>query len=124
LTFSTTKEQDVGGVEPLADTHPEAPAKKKRRIAMKVNKGFKKDFDLPPSSFTLLNHPPSSQKSTPFKTMIMDWWLQIHTDAKTFEGAAWLVGVHDHLEDEDLHPTDRDYLKELVTWHKEKVSDK
>ena len=111
-------------MEPLTDTHPEAPAKKKRRIATKVNKGFKKDFDLPPSSFTLLNHLPSFQKSTPFKTMIMDWWLQIHTDAKTLEGTAWLVGFYNCLKDEDLYPTDRDYLKELVAWHKEKVSNK
>jgi hypothetical protein len=124
LTFSTTKEQDLAGVEPLPDTRSEAPPKKKRCIATKVNKGFKKDFDVPPSSSTLLNHPPSSQKSTPFKTMIADWWLQTHTDAKTLEGAAWLVGFHDRLEDEDLHPTDKDYLKELVAWHKEKASDK
>ncbi len=93
------------------------PAKKKRRITGKTGKGFKKDFDSPPS--TLLNHPPSSSKCTPFKSMVTDWWLQGHSNAKTLDGAAWLVGFYSRLKEDDLHPLDNGYLEELVTWHEE-----
>lgn len=99
------------------NTLPEPPAKK-RRVTMKANKGFKKDFD--PSPSTLSSHPPSSLKGTPFKSMVADWWLQSHPGAKTLIGAEWLVGFYDRLEEGDLHPIDRAYLKELVEWHKEK----
>ena len=100
------------------DTLPEKPTKKRRRVT--TGKAFKKEFDPPPS--TLLNHPPSTQKSTPFKPMVADWWLQSHADAKTLGGATWLVGFYDRLKDNDLHPIDREYLKELIAWHKEKES--
>jgi hypothetical protein len=102
----------------MGDTMPEHPAKKRRRVTTKAGKAFKKDFDSPPSS--LLNRPPSTQNCTIFKSMVADWWLQSHPDAKTLGGAAWLVGFYDRLKDDDLHPTDRDYLQELVAWHKEK----
>ena len=52
--------------------------------------------------------------------MVADWWLQSHPDVKTLSGAAWLVGFYDQLEEEDLHQIDREYLKELTAWHKEK----
>jgi hypothetical protein len=49
--------------------------------------------------------------------MVSGWWLQSHPDAKTLDGAAWLVGFYERLNDEDLHLTDREYLEELVAWH-------
>jgi hypothetical protein len=52
--------------------------------------------------------------------MISDWWLVSHPDVKTLDGAAWLVGFYDRLKEEDLHVTDREYLAELVAWHREK----
>jgi hypothetical protein len=102
------------------DTLPDHPAKKRRHVTTNAGKAFKKDFDPPPS--TLLNRPPSTQTSAIFKSMVADWWLQCHPDAKTLDGAAWLVGFYDRLKDEDLHPIDREYLQDLVAWHKEKVS--
>lgn len=52
--------------------------------------------------------------------MVSDWWLQNHPDAKTLNGAEWLVGFYDRLKEDDLHVIDREYLTELVTWHAEK----
>ena len=52
--------------------------------------------------------------------MVSEWWLQSHQDVKTLDGAAWLKGFYGRLKEEDLHETDRDYLAELVAWHKEK----
>ena len=100
------------------DTLPEPSGRKRRRITTKASKGFRKDFDRPPS--TLLNRPPSTQKCTPFKAMISDWWLVSHPDVKTLDGAAWLMGFYNRLKEKDLHVTDREYLVELVTWHREK----
>ena len=85
---------------------------------MRASKAFKKDFDPPPS--TLLNCLPLSQKCMPFKSMVSDWWLQSHSDAKTLDGAAWPVGFYKRLKEEDLHEVNREYLRELVTWHKER----
>jgi len=35
------------------------------------------------------------------------------------EGCAeWLVGFYSHLEEDELHPVDRDHLEELTKWHK------
>jgi hypothetical protein len=101
------------------DTLPETPARKKRRITTKVVKDFKKEFDAPPS--TLLNRSPSSQKCTPFRPMVMTWWLQRHPDAKILGGADWLEGLYNRLSD-DLHLLDKEYLNELVIWHGEKES--
>ena len=67
-----------------------------------------------------MDHPPSSPKCTPFKSMVTDWWLQSYSKVKTLNGAAWLMGFHSSLKKDDLHPTDRAYLKELVSWHEEK----
>jgi hypothetical protein len=102
------------------DALPLEPTKKRRRVTTKAGKAFKRDFDPPPS--TLSNRPPSTQKCTPFKSMVADWWLQSHPDAKTLGGATWLVGFYDRLKDLDLHPIDREYLQELVAWHKERES--
>jgi hypothetical protein len=100
------------------DMLPDPRAKKRRRISVKAGKGFKREFDPPPS--TLINRPPSSLKSTPFKLMVADWWQQSHPDVKTLGGAAWLEGFYTRLKEEDLHSIDGEYLKELATWHKEK----
>ena len=96
---------------------PEPPAKK-RRVTTKGSKAFKKEFDPPLS--TLSNHSPSSQKCMPFKSMVSGWWLQSHQDVKTLDGAAWLKGFYDRLKEDDLHLVDREYLKELAVWHKER----
>src|SRR6267154_519050 len=100
------------------DTLLEPPARKRRRVTMKASRGFKKDFDPPPSS--LSNCLPSSHKCPLFKSMVANWWLQGHPDAKTIGGAPWLVGFYDRLHEEDLHMTNSEYLKELLVWHKEK----
>jgi len=99
-------------------TLPEPPPKKRRRVNTKATRAFKKEFDPPPS--TLLDRLPSSQKSTPFKSMVSDWWLESHPEAKTLPGAAWLMGFHKCLKEEDLHLVDREYLRELMVLHKEK----
>ena len=53
--------------------------------------------------------------------MVVDWWLRSHPDSKTLDqGAEWLVGFYDRLEEDELHPADHDYIKELVVWHEEK----
>jgi hypothetical protein len=101
------------GPDPL----PEPPARKRRRTT-NVNKSFKKDFDLSPS--TLLNRPPSSQKCTPFKSMVSNWWQLSHPNVKPLDGGAWLVGFYDRLKEEEIHPIDKEYLEELVAWHREK----
>lgn len=100
------------------ETLPEPPTKKRRRVTTKATKSFKKEFDAPPS--TLLDRSPSYQKCTPFKPMVSAWWLQGHPDGKTLDGAPWLVGFYDRLKEEDLHLVDREYLRELVAWHKER----
>jgi hypothetical protein len=99
---------------------PEPPARKKRRVTTRGGKGFKKDFDPPPS--TLANRPPSSHRCTPFKSMVAGWWLQGHPHVKTLGGATWLVGFYSRLKEDDLHPVDRGYLDELIAWHEEKGS--
>lgn len=95
----------------------EPPAKKRRRIATKASKSFKKDFDSPPS--ILLDHPPLL-KCMPFSLMVADWWLKSHPGTKILDSAGWLMGFHGCLKEDDLHPIDREYLKELVMWHEEK----
>jgi hypothetical protein len=97
---------------------PESQARKRRRITTKAAKAFKKEFDAPPS--TLMDRSPSYQKCTPFKPMVSDWWLQSHPEGKTLPGADWLVGFYDRMKEEDLHLVDREYLEELVAWHKER----
>jgi len=56
----------------------------------------------------------------PFKLMVSNWWLLGHSNVKTLNGAEWLVGFYNCLKDEDIHPVDKEYLKELITWHREK----
>jgi hypothetical protein len=97
---------------------PESQARKRRRVTTKAAKAFKKEFDAPPS--TLMDRSPSYQKCTPFKPMVSDWWLQSHPEGKTLPGADWLMGFYDRLKEEDLHLVDREYLEELVAWHKER----
>ena len=101
-----------------ADALTGPPVRKRRHVTSKAGKAFKKDFDLPLS--TLLGHTPSSLKCTPFKSMVAGWWLQSDPNTKYLDGAAWLVGFYARLKEEDLHPIDREYLKELVAWHQEK----
>jgi len=104
------------------DTEPSTPSapppRKRRCTTTNVSKGFKKEFDAPPS--TLSNCPPSSHKSMPFKLMVADWWLKNHGDTKALDGATWLVGFHSRLKEEDLHLTDSKYLKDLIVWHEGK----
>ena len=94
------------------------PSVRKRRCITKGSKAFKKKFD--PSPSTLFNCSPLSQKCTLFKLMVSDWWLQSHLDTKTLAGAAWLEGFYDCLKEDDFYMVDRDYLKKLVVWHKER----
>jgi len=108
LTFSSFK----GWVVELGPETLSEPPPKRRHINTKANRAFKKKVDPPPS--TLLNCLPLSQKSTPFKSMVSDWWLQRHPEATTLPGAAWLVGFQDHLKEEDLYLVDREYLRELA----------
>jgi hypothetical protein len=32
--------------------------------------------------------------------------------------AEWLVGFYSRLDEDELHPVDRDHLEELTEWHK------
>jgi len=100
------------------DTLPDPRSKKRKHVTMRSSKIYKKEFDTPPSS--LMNHPLSSSKCMPFKSMVIDWWLQSHSKVKTLNGATWLMRFHSSLKEDDLHPTNREYLKELVSWHEEK----
>ena len=86
---------------------------------MKTAKGFKKDFDSLPSS--LMKHPPSSRKSTPFKPMVANWWLEDHPNAEILEGARQLDGSYGRLKEDDLHPIDQEHIEELVVWHEKKA---
>jgi hypothetical protein len=93
------------------------PPSKKRRTTTNTIRGFKKDFDTPPSQ--LMDRIPSSRKSTPFQPMIADWWLKMHPEIKTHgHGAELLKGFFSRVEG-DLHPTDRDHIRELTAWHNE-----
>jgi hypothetical protein len=85
---------------------------------MDTSKGFKKEFDVPPSK--LSDRFPST-KSAPFKTLMAGWWLRDHPDFKTLErGGEWLEGFRGRLVKDDLHPLDWDHLNELVSWHNNK----
>ncbi len=97
------------------------PPKKRQRMTTNIGRGFKKDFDPPPSR--LSDHLPSSTKSRPSKSMVTEWWLQEHPEVKLVDGhVEWLVGFYDRLDDDELHPIDRDHLEELIAWHKTKES--
>ncbi|SRR5258708_7493435 len=100
-----------------ANASPE-PLAKKRCITIKSSKAFKRDFNPPPS--TMLECMQLLQNGMPFNLMVTGWWLQKHPNAKTFGGAEWLTGFYSCLKDEDLHPINREYLKELVALHQEK----
>jgi len=52
--------------------------------------------------------------------MVADWWLQSHPEARITGSTLWLVGFYNRLKDEDLHLSDREYLEELLAWHKKK----
>ena len=52
--------------------------------------------------------------------MVADWWLQSHPEVRITGGASRLVGFYNCLKDEDLHLSNREYLEELLAWHKEK----
>jgi hypothetical protein len=85
-------------------------------------RGFKKDFDPPLSR--LSDHLPSSMKSRPSRSMVADWWLQEHPDVKLVDGhVEWLIGFYNHLDEDELHPVDRDHLEELTEWHKTKKNE-
>ncbi len=95
--------------------------RKKRRTTTDTSKGFKKEFDAPPSK--LSDRQPST-KSTPFKTMMAHWWLRENPEFKTLDkGGEWLEGFRDRLEKSDLHPLDWEHLDELVAWHEDKQID-
>jgi hypothetical protein len=88
---------------------------------MQIVKGFKKEFDLPPSK---LSSCLPSTKVTLFKVMIADWWLRDYPDFETLDcGREWLKGFHNCLKKDNLHPLDWDHLDELESWHEEKGTD-
>jgi hypothetical protein len=80
--------------------------------------GYKKDFDVPPPRVS--QRLPKSTKSKPFRSMIAGWWLDSHPEVKPLEGGEWLVDFCNRLKDDELHSTDRGYLKELIEWHEKK----
>jgi hypothetical protein len=84
---------------------------------MNAGRGFKRNFDPPPSR--LSDRLPSSMKSRPSRSMVAEWWSREHPEAKLVEGRAeWLVGFYSCLDEDELHPVDRDHLEELTEWHK------
>ena len=94
------------------------PPKKRRRTVPKTEKGYKKDFDPPPSE--LLTRLPSLKKCRPFKQMVAQWWLEKNPEFRVIErGADWLEGFCHRLNSEELHPADWDHLEELWAWHKQ-----
>jgi hypothetical protein len=92
------------------------PPKKKQRFTANTPKNFKKEFDPRPSDITLSDHPPS-QKLKLFKSMIVQSWLNCHSNFQNIQpGGGWLVGFADRLERNELHETDWDHLEELTLW--------
>src|SRR6266851_2707687 len=90
------------------------PPSKKRRTTLNTSRGFKKDFDPPPSR--LLDCILLLRKSTLFQPMIASWWLKSHPEVKTHRcGAEWLEGFFSHVEGE-LHQSDHDHIRELTAW--------
>jgi hypothetical protein len=80
--------------------------------------GFKKDYDAPPSK--LSEHPPSSLKSKPYRSIIVGWWLEQNLEFGKFDdGGEWLVGFRSCLKEGDLHELDLEHLEELTAWHEE-----
>jgi hypothetical protein len=94
------------------------PVKKRQQKTTDIWKNFKKEFDPLVSK---LSECIPSMKTTPFKTMIADWWLCKNPKFKTFEkGGNWLIDFCSHLSEEDPHSLDWEHLKELTAWHEEK----
>jgi len=92
--------------------------KKRCCTTVDTSKGFKTEFDPPPSK--LSDHKPSGKK-TPYKAMMVNWWLQEHLDFKMLDkGEVWLKGFRSRLKESDLHKLDWEHIKELVAWHKGK----
>jgi hypothetical protein len=57
--------------------------------------------------------------------MVADWWSQEHLDVKLVDGRAeWLIGFYNRLDEDELHPVDRDHLEELTKWHKTKENER
>ncbi len=51
--------------------------------------------------------------------MVADWWVKEHSEVKLVSGRAeWLIGFYNRLNDDELHPVDRDHLEKLTNWHK------
>ena len=95
--------------------------RKRRRTNTNILKGFKKEFDAPPSKLSVRQ---PSAKSTPFNAIMADWWLQKNPGFETLDqGGAWLKGFCDSLEKSELHPLDWEHLEELETWHKKQGKD-
>ena len=93
------------------------PPSKKRCTTLNTTRGFKKDFD--PLPLQLLDCIPLSRKSMLFQPMIATWWQKFHSEVKTHgRGAEWLKGFFLCVEG-DLHPSNRDHIKELTAWHNE-----
>ena len=82
-----------------------------------IGRGFKRDFDSPLSR--LSDCLPLLMKSRPSRSMVADWWVKEHPEVKLVSGRAeWLIGFYNHLNDDKLHPVDRDHLEELTNLHK------
>ena len=114
LTFKYYKGKELGN---RSEATRES-LKKRRRTTTDTLKGYKKEFDPPPSK--LLNCLPSG-KRTPFKAMMAEWWLQENHDFKALDqGGGWLNGFRSHLDKTELHDLDWEHLDELVAWHENK----
>ena len=96
--------------------------RKRRYMMTNIGRGFKKDFDPPPSR--LSDRLPLSTKSRPSKSMVTEWWSREHPEVKLVDGhVEWLVGFYDRLDNDELHLVDRGHLEELIVWHKTKESE-
>lgn len=114
LTFKYYKGKQLGDRSEVTGES----LKKRRRTTTDISKGYKKEFDPPPSK--LSDRIPST-KSTPFKAMMADWWLRDNPEFKTLEqGGAWLQGFRNSLAKDELHPLDWVHLEELEAWHRDK----
>ena len=93
------------------------PPKKRQCTTTNIGRGFKRDFDSPLSR--LSDHLPLLMKSRPSRSMVADWWVKEHPEVKLVSGyVEWLIGFYNRLNDDELHPVDRNHLEELTNWHK------
>jgi len=115
LSFRAFKGRDTDNINE-SDKGCE-PLKKRQHTTTNIGRGFKRDFDPLPSR--LSDCLPLSMKSRPSRSMVADWWVKEHSEVKLVSGRAeWLIGFYNRLNDDELHPVDRDHLEKLTNWHK------